>query len=238
MRLLCTALILVTVFPAYGQEEKKPASELNTHKEKLSYAIGMNIGRQVNDQDLDIDPALLAAALLATLKGEDAKLTNSEMQEIFAEDGKRRVAKREAQVKENLANAEKFLADNLKKKGVKKTESGLQYVVLKAGTGATPKENHRVYAHYRGTFMDGKKFDSSYEGDSPTETDKAADFPVTGVIPGWTEALQLMKVGAKYRLFIHPKLAYGVRGRGGIPPNSLLIFDIELVKTEAEISLK
>ena len=238
MRLFVATVLLVFALPVHGQDAAEPGPELKTFKQKLSYAIGLNIGRQVNGQNLDIDPNILASALLATLKGEDAKLTTAQMQEIFQEDGKRRAAKREQQVKDNLAAAEKFLADNEKKKGVKKTKSGLQYLVVKEGTGATPKSNHRVYAHYRGTFIDGKKFDSSYEGDSPTAADKPADFPVEGVIDGWTEALQLMKVGAKYRLFIHPELAYGVQGRPGIPPNSLLIFDIELVKTEAEITLK
>lgn len=123
----------------------------------------------------------------------------------------------------NGAEAEKFLATNKTKEGVKTTESGLQYKVLKEGGGAQPKSSDTVTVNYRGTLMDGTEFDSSYKRGQP------ATFPVSGVIKGWTEALQLMKVGSKLQLFIPATLAYGEQGRPGIPPNSLLIFEVELM---------
>ena len=127
----------------------------------------------------------------------------------------------------NGAEAEKFLAANKTKEGVKATESGLQYKVLKEGSGAQPKSSDTVTVNYRGTLMDGTEFDSSYKRGQP------ATFPVSGVIKGWTEALQLMKVGSKYQLFIPASLAYGEQGRPGIPPNSLLIFEVELMNVNS-----
>jgi len=123
----------------------------------------------------------------------------------------------------NVAEADKFLAANKTKEGVKSTESGLQYKVLKEGSGAQPKSSDTVTVNYRGTLIDGTEFDSSYKRGQP------ATFPVGGVIKGWTEALQLMKVGSKLQLFIPANLAYGEQGRPGIPPNSLLIFEVELM---------
>lgn len=126
---------------------------------------------------------------------------------------------------ENLAAGEKFLADNAKNAGVVTTASGLQYLVFNEGTGATPKATDNVTVHYKGTTIDGKEFDSSYSRGEP------ATFPLNGVIPGWTEGVQLMKEGAKYRFFIPSKLAYGERGAGrAIGPNAALIFDVELIK--------
>jgi FKBP-type peptidyl-prolyl cis-trans isomerase FklB len=128
----------------------------------------------------------------------------------------------------NKAEGEKFLADNKKKEGIKTTASGLQYKVIKDGTGKTPKATDTVSTHYRGTLISGKEFDSSYKRGEP------AEFPVNGVIKGWTEALQLMKEGAKWQLFIPSELAYGERGAGqDIGPNSTLIFDIELLSVKA-----
>jgi FKBP-type peptidyl-prolyl cis-trans isomerase FklB len=126
---------------------------------------------------------------------------------------------------DNLQQAEAFLAENKGKEGIQTTESGLQYLEVKAGTGKTPGPSDTVRVHYRGTLIDGKEFDSSYRRGQPIE------FPVNGVISGWTEALQLMKEGAEWKLFIHPNLAYGARGAGGvIGPNAALIFDVELIK--------
>lgn len=127
----------------------------------------------------------------------------------------------------NKEKAEAFLAENKTKEGVQTTKSGLQYLEVKAGTGATPGPRDTVRVHYRGTLIDGKEFDSSYRRGQPIE------FPVNGVIAGWTEALQLMKEGAEWKLFIHPDLAYGSRGAGGaIPPDAALIFDVELIKVK------
>lgn len=128
---------------------------------------------------------------------------------------------------DNKQQAEEFLAKNKTEEGVQTTESGLQYKVIKAGDGNTPGPSDTVRVHYRGTLIDGKEFDSSYRRGQPIE------FPVNGVIAGWTEALQLMQEGAEYKLFIHPDLAYGARGAGGvIGPNAALIFDVELIKVK------
>src|ERR1700730_17703129 len=127
----------------------------------------------------------------------------------------------------NAATGDKFLADNKAKEGVKTTASGLQYKVLKEGTGATPKSSDTVTVNYRGTLLDGTEFDSSYKRGQP------ATFPVAGVIKGWTEALQIMKAGSKYQLFIPASLAYGEQGRPGIPPNSVLIFEVELMDVKS-----
>jgi FKBP-type peptidyl-prolyl cis-trans isomerase FklB len=140
----------------------------------------------------------------------------------------KQMAAREEGLGKNKAEGEKFLADNKKKEGIKTTASGLQYKVITAGTGKTPKATDTVKTHYRGTLINGTEFDSSYKRGEP------AEFPVNGVIKGWTEALQLMKEGAKWQLFIPSELAYGERGAGrDIGPNSTLIFDIELISVKA-----
>ena len=126
----------------------------------------------------------------------------------------------------DLEKGEAFLKENAKKEGVKTTASGLQYKVLKEGEGKSPKATDEVVVHYKGTFIDGKEFDSSYKRNQP------AEFPLNGVIAGWTEGVQLMKEGAKYQFVIPFKLAYGERGRPSIPPNSTLLFDIELIKVK------
>jgi FKBP-type peptidyl-prolyl cis-trans isomerase FkpA len=132
--------------------------------------------------------------------------------------------KRKVDGDKNIKIAEDFLAENGKKEGVKTTASGLQYQVLTEGAGASPKADDEVTVHYKGTLLDGTVFDSSYDRKEP------ATFTVKQLIPGWVEALQLMKEGGKYKLFINPKLAYGDRGAGEIPPNSALIFEMELLK--------
>ena len=137
-----------------------------------------------------------------------------------------------AKAAKNLEDGKAFLAANKAKDGVKVTKSGLQYIVLKEGTGAVPTRASTVSTHYRGKLIDGTVFDNSYEGDDPTEADTPTSFGVTQVIKGWTEALQLMKVGAKYRLFLPSELAYGENGPAGIGPNSVLVFDIELVASK------
>jgi len=138
-----------------------------------------------------------------------------------------RVAKRQEEASKNKATADKFLASNKTKTGVKVTDSGLQYQVITEGKGVLPKDTDRVKVHYKGTLIDGTEFDSSYKRNNP------ATFGVRGVIKGWTEALLLMKTGAKWKLFVPPELAYGPSGRPKIPPNSLLIFEVELLEIEA-----
>lgn len=211
---------------ALGQD--KPA--LTTPKERISYSIGANIGSNFKRQEIDIDVKTLAAGVADALAGKTA-LTEAEMHEVmntFQQEMQTKMqAKEKIEGAANIKKGEEFLAANAKKEGVKTTASGLQYKVLKSGSGKTPKATDTVKTHYHGTLIDGTVFDSSVERNEP------ATFPVNGVIPGWTEALQLMKEGDKWQLTVPAKLAYGERGAGGkIGPNSTLIFDVELLAIE------
>lgn len=210
---------------AFAQND--PA-ELKTEKDKVSYSIGLDIGSTFKKQDMDIDPAALLKGLQDGVAGAKPLMTEEQMKETMSTYSKSMMEKHTAAAKEegakNLAAGEKFLAENKGKSGVKTTASGLQYKVLKEGNGATPKETDTVETHYRGTLLDGKEFDSSYKRNQP------ASFPVNRVIKGWTEALQMMKVGSKYELWIPPNLAYGERGAGeDIGPNETLHFEVELL---------
>lgn len=216
------AISLLSSSALFAQKEAADAPELNTPKDKVSYAIGMNIGRQFKQQGMDVDPKIVAAGIFAILSDSKPLLTPAQIEQAFAEF-------RQQQKDAGKEAAKKFLVENAKKDGVKTTKSGMQYKILKEGTGASPTAKDTVSTHYRGTFINGKVFDESYKGDKPSTLDDPVSFGVTQVIAGWTEALQMMKVGAKYRLFVPPELAYGEDGRPGIPANSLLIFDIELM---------
>jgi FKBP-type peptidyl-prolyl cis-trans isomerase FklB len=198
---------------------------LKNQKEKVSYIIGMDIGGKLKTQSVDIDPNILAKGIQDALSGANPLLSKEEIQETMVAFQKEMMAKLEEMAKKNKADGEAFLAENKKKEGVKTLPSGLQYKVIKAGTGKKPKADDTVTANYRGTLIDGTEFDSSYKRGQP------ATFPVSGgMIPGWTEALQLMEEGAKWQLFIPSNLAYGERGTGGIiGPSAALIFEIELV---------
>jgi FKBP-type peptidyl-prolyl cis-trans isomerase FklB len=197
---------------------------LKNQKEKVSYSIGLNIGRNLGSdlkkQSIDIDPNMVAKGLQDALSGANPLLSNEEIQETM-------VAFQKEMSEKQKQRGEAFLAENKKKEGVKTLTSGLQYKVVKAGSGKKPKLNDTVTVHYRGTLIDGTEFDSSFRHGKP------ATFPVSGVIPGWTEALPLMEEGAKWQLFIPSKLAYGERGAGGlIGPNAALIFEVELVSIQ------
>ncbi|NDD38807.1 MAG: FKBP-type peptidyl-prolyl cis-trans isomerase, partial [Verrucomicrobia bacterium] len=185
---------------------------LKDDKDKVSYSIGLNIGKSMKQEGLEINPDALAAAMKDVFAGTKPQLTDEEVQAVMQDFQKKMMAKqmaaREEGLSKNKAEGEKFLADNKKKDGVKTTASGLQYKVIKDGTGKTPKATDTVKTHYRGTLINGTEFDSSYKRGEP------AEFPVGGVIKGWTEALQLMKEGAKWQLFIPSELAYGERGAG------------------------
>ena len=225
MRFLASmTLALLCCSTAFAQKELKPAPapELKTTQDKVSYGIGLNIGRQFKSQGIEVNPEIVAMAIASVLAGDEPALTPAEIQQAFQ-------AMQQEALKKNSEGAQKFLAANAKKKGVQTTKTGLQYLVIKKGTGKTPTTDDTVQAHYRGKLLSGKVFDESYKGESPTADEKPAEFPVTRVIPGWTEALQFMKVGAQYRLFIPPELAYGENGPPSIGPNALLIFDIHLV---------
>jgi FKBP-type peptidyl-prolyl cis-trans isomerase FklB len=216
---------------AYAQEAAAPAAVApTTQKEKLSYAIGMNLGRQFKNQSVDIDPAMLAQGVRDALAGKTA-LTEDDARAVmtaFQEEMRSKQAAMMAQAGEkNAKEGEAFLAANKSKDGVVTTPSGLQYKILKEGTGPKPTLDDTVVCHYRGTLIDGTEFDSSYKRNEP------AKFPVKGVIKGWTEALQLMPVGSKWQLWVPSSLAYGDRGAGPqIGPNTMLIFEVELVSIQ------
>ncbi len=205
---------------------------LKNQKDKVSYIIGTEIGKNFKKQSVDIDPDILTRGIKDAISGGKSLLTEQEIQETMATFQREMMAKQEELTKKlgekNKKEGEGFLAENKKKEGVKTLPSGLQYKVIKAGTGKKPKSTDTVTTHYRGTLVDGTEFDSSYKRGQPVS------FPVSGdMIPGWTEALQLMEVGAKWQLFIPSNLAYGERGRGGlIGPNATLIFEVELISIQ------
>lgn len=227
VRFMALWMLLVTASLVTAQE--RPV--LKTDEEKASYAIGLDIGTNFKRQSIDIDQGALKAGITDALSGRDPLLTDEEARNAMNAFRKKMMAQAEArdsQVREaNLKEGEAYLAENKKKKGVTTLPSGLQYKVITEGTGKIPKTTDTVKTHYRGTLIDGTEFDSSFKRGEP------ATFPVTGVIKGWTEALQLMKVGSKWELFISPDLAYGPRGAGQmIGPNATLIFEIELLGIE------
>ena len=208
------------------------APALKTEQDKISYSIGLNIGRNFKSQGIDANPDLVGAAIRDVLKGNKPLLTEEEAMAVLGNFQKEMRAKQMAKASEsgdkNKKEGVAFLAANKTKDGIKTTASGLQYKVIKAGTGKIPKATDTVKTHYAGTLIDGTEFDSSIKRGEP------ATFPVGGVIKGWTEALQLMPVGSKWQLFIPADIAYGEPGRPPvIGPNATLIFDIELLSIEA-----
>jgi FKBP-type peptidyl-prolyl cis-trans isomerase FklB len=209
--------------------EDRPA--LKDTKDKVSYSIGLDIGNTFKKQKMEISPEALMAGLKDALSGANPLLTQDEIRTVMTQFSKDMREKSAAVSKEaadkNAKEGEKFLAENKTKPGVKTTASGLQYIVEKEGNGASPKETDTAVVNYRGTLLDGTEFDSSYKRGEP------ATFPVNRVIKGWTEALQLMKPGAKYKLFIPSNLAYGPGGAGGdIGPNATLLFEVELLSVK------
>lgn len=210
--------------PAQGAPGKPESVE-----DRASYAIGLNIGRNMKSQEVPVNVELLIKGLRDALAGTSPALTDEEMQAAVTSLQQSVMAKQQEKMKaegdKNQKAADDFLAKNKAKEGVKTTASGLQYEVLKEGTGATPKPTDKVTVHYTGTLLDGTKFDSSVDRGEPVT------FGVNQVIAGWTEALQLMKVGGKYKLYVPPALGYGPQGAGNgeIGPNSLLVFEVELL---------
>jgi len=196
--------------------------DLKSDKGQASYAIGQQIGRNLKAQNIEIDAKTLAASLTDAMAGK-SELKDDEIQKAMMKLQEMAMKKQQEVGETNKKKSAEFLEKNKTAPGVKVTASGLQYIVEKEGTGATPTKNDTVKCHYKGTLTTGEQFDSSYDRGQP------AEFPVGGVIPGWTEALQLMKVGGKMKLFIPAELAYGASGRPGIPPNSALVFEVELV---------
>jgi FKBP-type peptidyl-prolyl cis-trans isomerase FklB len=211
-----------------------PPLTLTTDKDKNSYAIGMNMGKSVPRDLVDVDPAIVARGLQDALAGGKTLMTADEakatMVALQTDLRKRMQEKTQAESEANKKAGEEFLAANKDKEGVVTLPSGLQYKILTEGTGPQPTAADTVVCNYRGTLVNGTEFDSSYKRGQP------ATFPVSGVIKGWTEALQLMPVGSKWQLFIPSDLGYGPRGQGReIGPNSALIFEVELLSIKSQI---
>jgi FKBP-type peptidyl-prolyl cis-trans isomerase FklB len=231
-RLFVLMFLLLFAFGCTAEETKAaPELKLDTPKNRISYTIGANIAKDFKSQKIDVEPDVLLMGLKDSLAGKELRLTDEEMateiQNFQKEMQAKMVAEMEVLAAKNKAEGEAFLAENAKKEGVVVTPSGLQYKIIDAGDGASPGPNDMATVHYRGTLIDGTQFDSSYDRGQP------ATFPVGGVIAGWTEALQLMKPGAKWQIVIPSDLAYGERGAGqDIGPNSTLVFDVELVSVE------
>jgi len=220
-RVLFTSLLMASSISIAHAEDG-----LGTEKQKLSYAFGIQIGQDMKRNGMDIDTASIAMAIDDVMAGKP-KLTMEEVQTMFSDYQQREMAKRELAAQANKAEGEAFLEANKGKNGVTVLPSGLQYKVITAGTGKQPTVDSTVSVHYRGTLLNGTEFDSSHKRGAPVT------FPVNGVIKGWTEALLLMKEGAKWQLFIPSDLAYGARGVGAdIGPNSVLTFDVELLSVE------
>lgn len=223
------ASVIVLSFILTVSGEDKPA-QLKDQKDKFSYAVGLNIGMNFKRQNVEVNTDLITAGLKDGVSGKP-QMTMDQIRETMMAFEKDMQQKQAEAGKKNEADAEKFLADNKKKDGVKTTASGLQYKVIKEGNGAQPKSTDTVTVNYRGTLIDGTEFDSSYKRGQP------ASFPVGGVIKGWSEALQLMKTGSKYQLFIPSSLAYGEHSPSPtIPPNSALLFEVELMSVQSGAS--
>jgi FKBP-type peptidyl-prolyl cis-trans isomerase FklB len=209
--------------PAATQQEPV----FKTVKERISYAIGADAATGFRKRDLDLDPEALVRGFLDVYSGKGLLMSGEEIREALAAYQKELVQKSENAVKalaeKNKKEGEAFLAENKTREGVVTLPSGLQYKILKAGKGSHPTDEDTVEAHYRGNFIDGREFDSSYKRGQP------ATFNIKRVIPGWKEALKLMPVGSRWQLVIPPELAYGARGMESIEPNAVLIFEVELL---------
>jgi FKBP-type peptidyl-prolyl cis-trans isomerase FklB len=212
-------------------EQKAPEATGPVDMNKVSYAIGMLLGKNMKTDGIDLKIEPFVKGFNDTISGATPTMTEEEIRQVMTAFSVEMAAKKEAQVKklseESKAKEEAFLSENKKKEGVQVLPSGLQYKIVKDGTGKKPTAKDSVTVNYRGSLIGGKEFDSSYSRNEP------ATFPVGGVIPGWTEALQLMKSGSKWEIYIPSKLAYGETGVGEvIPPNSTLIFEVELLSVK------
>ena len=228
-KLLILGFFLLLVPPClYAGDLGQPLESL---KEKESYSIGYQVGLSMMRDGVEVDLDTLIKGLQDAISEKDPLLNNEEMRDLIVD---RRERAKEAQMQKlletrakNAEETQKFLSENVKKQGIMTTESGLQYKILKAGEGISPESEDTVTVHYKGTFIDGEEFDSSYSRGEPQT------FQANRVIKGWTEALQMMKVGSKWKIFLPPRLAYGTSGHGEtIPPNKVLVFEIELLSVE------
>jgi len=219
-------LLSAVVSAQDGAKEKSPAV-LENDTAKISYMIGLKFGSDVKGAGLELDMAAFGAAVDDMLKDREPALTQEQMAEVQNVLRERMAAKQKELQEKSDAEAAAFLSANGARPEVKTTASGLQYEALTEGTGPMPKETDTVSVHYKGSLLDGTVFDSSYDRGEP------ANFKVNGLIPGWVEALQLMKVGSKWKLFIPSELGYGDGGTRGIPPGATLVFEMELLEIKA-----
>jgi len=226
MKYLILTTLAVALFFSISFAAETP--KIENENDKVNYSLGYQIGGDLKREGVELKSELVVKGIQDAIAGTNPLMTPQDMRTVLV-DLKKRIEKteREKFVKDsikNLAEGDAFLSENAKKEGVQVLPSGLQYRVVREGSGVAPKSTDTVTVHYRGTLIDGTEFDSSYKRNTP------ASFQLDRVILGWTEALQLMKEGAKWELFIPAKLAYGERGAGtGIPPNSALIFEVELI---------
>ncbi len=235
MKLKLSAVLAVVFSVAFAaaQEEQTAVPEvqpLKTKKEKVSYAIGVDAAKNFHSRGLDLDPELLTKGFKDVYSGSELLLSDEEIRAVLVGLQKEVAQKRDEAIKalaeKNKKEGEAFLTENKVREGIVTLASGLQYKILKAGEGKKPTLEDTVEAHYRGTFLDGKEFDSSFRRGKP------AAFAVKRVIAGWKEALPLMSEGSKWQLFIPSELAYGTRGNGDVGPNSVLIFEVELLSVK------
>lgn len=205
--------------------DSNPTSPFNTAESRVSYGIGLQVGKQLTSNRFDgMDYQALSQGVVDALEGNEPAVAEADLQQAFADIREHLEAQEAEQAKTLAVEGESFLEENAKKSGITVTDSGLQYEILQTGDGETPNASSTVRTHYHGTLIDGTIFDSSVDRGQP------AEFPVNGVIAGWTEALQIMPVGSKWRLYVPHNLAYGERGAGAsIAPYSALIFDVELL---------
>lgn len=237
---LAAAVALGIALVGCNKQESSASAEvaLESQEQKVSYIIAEDMARRLKSQGVSLDTNIVAMALSDVASDRDSRLNDEEKQQVIAlfqenmqAKQKEMLAKQEEEFKssasKNLEDGKKFLEENTKKDGVTTTDSGLQYKVITEGSGATPSATSTVEVDYKGTLLDGTEFDSSYARGEPVQ------FPVNGVIKGWTEALQLMKEGSKWELYIPSDLAYGPGGAGGqIGPNATLVFEVELHKAD------
>ncbi len=231
MKYLFSVILAVFLISTVACQSKVEKKDLKTFKDSVSYAIGYDIGSNFRNQEIEVDLDIVKKGIEAGLTDSSiaaAIFTKEELQQLFGALQQKMMEKQQAKMddvaKKNKEVEDKFLAENSKKQGVVTLPSGLQYKVVKSANGPSPKATDKVTVHYRGTLINGQEFDSSIGRGEPVT------FPVNGVIPGWTEALQLMKVGEKWELYIPAALAYGNRGAGQqIEPGATLIFEVELL---------
>ncbi|MFW6224963.1 MAG: FKBP-type peptidyl-prolyl cis-trans isomerase [Bacteroidota bacterium] len=219
---ILTILVGPILLISCNKQVQQAGMALETEKDTISYCLGINYAKSNIDNNFDtVSTAIIANAMDDVYNEDELKISEEDAAQILQQ---YYMKKRRKAVKENLRKGQEFLEQNKEKEGVKVTESGLQYKILKEGTGESPSEDSRVKVNYKGTFIDGDVFDSSYDRGEP------ATFEVNRVIPGWSEGIKMMKEGGKWKFFIPSDIAYGESGTRGIDPNSTLIFEVELLE--------